>query len=620
MKHKIWKCVFAYFFALNIEVITIETVLASEVQDIWIEPEGVDGFEEVGYRSVLTHPPDKSQSLAHVLAKDSSIVISSVGGDGKNLSLFFRGLGGSHILVLVNGLPLYDASHPSSSFDWSNEDTQDVLYVEVFTGPKSLTFGPNAMAGVVNIVTVDPLSVFSETKKFSLQVKNYGSVGGAWQNPILFSNWSSLLNLRVRKSDGPSVSDGGVEEDSYKNLTGSWRGLSQWTNDRGEKENIFIYFKNINQENDLDKNGGSLGDDPNYTETSRHQILQIHKSRDSSDARVHDQISLHYSQSARSNLNEIDEHSAQSLSAELKSESIGLKWSSAVKTSNVSSYEYGVHGIYDQAKSFYYLDGTDYSFADKSKLYMGTYYFWQNSFVKVSVRLGKFDQSEPQLDGQWSLFKRNNAYKIWITSGTASQTPSLYQLYDQQYGNSQLKPEKANFIETGVSYSQGSYMSQWMVYCYDVQDLISADSNFKASNIENSKILGTEWSQLLRYRFINIKLSWSYTDARKSSNQSLLLKRPFNKINMSTEYKFDEDEWVNYSIMYLGERQEYDDEINQIVTAPSWFEHSLLWNFRTKNNDQWSVSVSNILNHHHQYIPGYNTGGRQISLKWLTEY
>jgi outer membrane receptor protein involved in Fe transport len=61
-------------------------------------------------------------------------------------------------IMLVNGVPLDQKSHSGPTAELENWDMNDIAKVEVVRGPGSVTYGPGAVAGVINITTKDGAS------------------------------------------------------------------------------------------------------------------------------------------------------------------------------------------------------------------------------------------------------------------------------------------------------------------------------------------------------------------------------------------------------------------------------------------------------------------------------
>jgi len=95
-------------------------------------------------------------SIADVLKYVAGVHISSNGGPGQTTSLFMLGLPSKHILVMVNGAPVYDPTTPSGTTNFEWLDLSNIDRIEVIKGPQGALYGSDAIAGVINIITKKP--------------------------------------------------------------------------------------------------------------------------------------------------------------------------------------------------------------------------------------------------------------------------------------------------------------------------------------------------------------------------------------------------------------------------------------------------------------------------------
>lgn len=123
----------------------------------------------------------------------------STGGSG---GIKVRGIGGSpntDVLVLIDGLPQYAGlyGHPVAD----NYQTMMAERVEVIRGPASVFYGSNAMGGVINIVTHQPMR---DTVLTNLHVLggSYGTVDAGITNQVRRGRFSSAAGFNYSRTDG----------------------------------------------------------------------------------------------------------------------------------------------------------------------------------------------------------------------------------------------------------------------------------------------------------------------------------------------------------------------------------------------------------------------------------
>ena len=136
---------------------------------------------------------------------------------GPNVSKpFIRGLGYNRILTLFDGVR-------QEGQQWGDEhgievDQYGVDRIEVIKGPASLTYGSDALAGVVNLI---PTPAAAEGKKISNATIDYQSNNGLFGGSILYGSTHKGLELMARLSSKEATNyqnkiDGRVFNTAFK--------------------------------------------------------------------------------------------------------------------------------------------------------------------------------------------------------------------------------------------------------------------------------------------------------------------------------------------------------------------------------------------------------------------
>ena len=77
----------------------------------------------------------------------------SFGGVG---TIRIRGANSYQTLVLVDGVPVNDASSPAGGYNFAYLNTSNIQSIEILKGSQSTLWGSDAIGGVVNIYTKQP--------------------------------------------------------------------------------------------------------------------------------------------------------------------------------------------------------------------------------------------------------------------------------------------------------------------------------------------------------------------------------------------------------------------------------------------------------------------------------
>ncbi|WP_116126069.1 TonB-dependent receptor plug domain-containing protein [Lewinella sp. IMCC34183] len=107
----------------------------------------------------------RAPNLAQLLNEQAGIVVNGAYSNyGKDRSIFLRNGANQYTLILVDGQPLIDPSALGGAVDLRLLSLEGVERIEILRGARSLLYGSDAVAGVINLVTdrdapLDPFTV-----------------------------------------------------------------------------------------------------------------------------------------------------------------------------------------------------------------------------------------------------------------------------------------------------------------------------------------------------------------------------------------------------------------------------------------------------------------------------
>src|ERR1700722_16298616 len=134
--------------------------------------------------------------LGELLGEQAGIIVSgSLNDPGTNQSIFIRGAGSGRVLLLIDGIPVTDPTQTDNSFDINLIPVSMIERIEISKGAQSTLYGSDAIAGVINIITIKSDIKKPFNGKASFSGGNYGTYNG---NAQVFGKVANQLTYNVR--------------------------------------------------------------------------------------------------------------------------------------------------------------------------------------------------------------------------------------------------------------------------------------------------------------------------------------------------------------------------------------------------------------------------------------
>ncbi len=147
----------------------------------------------------------KAEDIPQLLRKFAGVEVTRGSITGSDVSIRgFNTRSSNRILVLLNGRQLSADSYGAMYWNHMPIQMNEIQQIEVVRGPNSSLFGFNAEAGVINIVTVDPLNM--DIDEVQARVGNYNRY-----------EVNGVTTQRLRDDMGIRLSAGYVESDGFEN-------------------------------------------------------------------------------------------------------------------------------------------------------------------------------------------------------------------------------------------------------------------------------------------------------------------------------------------------------------------------------------------------------------------
>ncbi|MCX6075330.1 MAG: TonB-dependent receptor [Campylobacterales bacterium] len=542
-------------------------------------------------------------TVAEALNSLSGISFTNNGGLGKTTSINLRGFDSNRVLVLIDGIRYNDITGLSGA-PFSDLMISDIEQIEVVKGAQSGVWGADATAGVINIITKGSkkgLHASSSAEAGSFNTKKYGAL-------VSYKDESYYVKIDSQKitTDGFSaqVPKGDdikkYEKDGYTNMTFNFKsGLNLDESNKVDLSHTII-DSYCEYDGYKDPNG-------NLYSTTKNSFSQINFNHVDS-------------------FNKINIYAKKSLFERNYPQGYTKAYSGDVQ-------EYGLKSNIPYADRSFIVIGTDYKiFEHKNELnekYSNKGIFLTNNnkfdgftggktILTESVRSDIYDTFDDKITGKLGVKHISEKIQGLVTSaniGTAYNVPTLYNLYDPMYGNSNLNPENTQSYDVTLGYDDFKIT----YFNSDVTDMIDYDfTTSKYNNIDGkSKLQGYE----LEYKTnitdaIAANANYTLLNA-KNSNNKILARKPQKSIKAGLDYYASEALHFGLNGEYVGKRFEKDDEKG--MQTGEYAVANFVANYDINKNFQTYLKVDNITDRYYQVVDGYATASRSgyIGMKAL---
>jgi iron complex outermembrane receptor protein len=469
-----------------------------------------------------------SHTVAEALTYVPGLRVST--GRKNQPQIQIHGLGQSRILVLIDGVPYYETRY--GFLDLNQIPVDNVAKIEVIKGAPSVLYGPNALIGVVNIITK------KGTKKVAAQATvetgpnytNRESLSHGWQVGML-NYW---LNYGHQQTDGWRMSDdfhsvignqspgihpvvlegGGLRNNSDYNQHSVWAKIgidpspgSEYfvnahyiTKEKGDPPSIFggshfTTFPAFSAIYDRITKYDNWGIDFSGQQKIFDQLTLTGK------AYYHDHVDDYtsYSDQFYSNILAVSRFKDYTVGGYVIGDYRPIEWD-AIRFS--FHYKGDSHQERDDESlpfaDYFSTTGSvglenEFNLIKNLSVVVGVSYDWFDvTKAKKNVIIGGvFDHQEPagapdlmdSIDPMiGATYTFPDATRIFGSIARKVRFPTLDQLYSSNSGNLNLKPERAINYTLGVSRSFSRYAHGELAWFYhDFSDFISRDAN----HIEN---------------------------------------------------------------------------------------------------------------------------------------
>lgn len=437
---------------------------------------------------------ERSQAvdLAALLAQESGLEFARSGARGAPTSLFMRGAPARQVLVLVDGVPLA-RQDATGQVGIEHMMLDQIDRIEVVRGNLSALYGAGAVGGVIQVFTRTSddahtradLQAQGGSRGFAqaaARVAGALDAAGATRWSIGLAAERDRGASAINPADRPAANP---DRDGYRNTNASLN-LSHAL---AEGHRLGLGLTQTSGRLDYD----SAFADPADLQRSR---TRISTAQLSSDNRLGEGWSSRLVLSGQSDRQRYDETGAFGYQARVATAVRGLAWLNALTLTPTLKATAGVDlqrqsvdaednfgGVYDRARSVRALHGAlDARHGEHE--------------VQLQLRHdhvgGVGSRASGCLGWAWQL---DSEWRVSASVANAFSAPPLGYLYDPNFGNPALRPEKAGSIELGAQWAEGPHRLRATPFASRVRDELDFDpAANRFDNIDRTRNQGLELS------------------------------------------------------------------------------------------------------------------------------
>jgi len=547
-----------------------------------------------------------SLTLVDLLSHQSDLSVINSGPIGSSSSLFLRGTDSSHVLVLIDGIVMNDPSNPNRQFDIGRLSLNNVEKVEILKGSQGLSYGSNAIGGVVVITTKKALkNTWSGENYFDYGTFNTLNAGANIQRKfdlLNFSFGSDFMNTR-----------GFSAANQTQNPNAEYDGDQRLTLDTKVSLNLYqhnsleLKLRYVHNRADLDKGGGAGNDDPNdrQKEEELYSKIAFTKNWNSGTAQT---LFIH-TRTTHYRLLEVlpDRQHPESSFNTTKGENntLAINHTNYFNEKLIQNINFDFQHEKDQSKHF-----------NQS---LSAFIYHQYEMPTVIINLGlRLDQNK--IFNEHLTHKLAAAYKLdhgitRISYSTGFRAPSINQLFDPNYGNRSLNPETSSSFEFSFdhSWSERLKMENSIFYTH-LNNRLSYDNSFKNINGGEAEILGLEHTTGVKLRNdLDEKLSFTLLKTRDLNRGVRLARRPNINIKNILTYEHHSRHLMSVEVSLTGKRLDVDNSGSNIEMK-SYCLTNINYRYLMNEKNEFYVSIKNLFDAQYEEIYGYGTGGKAITI------
>lgn len=577
---------------------------------------------------------NNGKTIAEILNTVSGTTIIGANNNlGTNLTASIRGSSAGNVLILLDGIPVYDPSALANYFDLNSIAIDMVERIEILKGGHSTLYGSDAVAGMINIITTK-----INSKAFLINTGiQAGSYNTLKQNLAVAGKLKELqydlqmsnINSTGFSSAHDSTGNKGFDNDGFHQQTINLR-LNQKFSTRlqANVSGMYSLYKT-----DLDES--AFIDDKDFISKNKNQ--QINTGLNYTTNKTNVRFNYQYNNTERNYLNDSISRGNPSFyfnkskyngSSHIAEIFANRKWA---KTELVLGFDYRNNNTNQE-----YLSVSSYG---PYKTFLGDTLAKANQVSAFTSFVFKSNKFSTEAGIRWNnhsvygnnftytfnpFYELNKKTKLFVNIYSAFKTPTLYQLFDPFSGNKKLNAENSNVFESGLHYTDSKFNTRLVGFYRNTKNAIQyviTNPVWFSGEYQNAKKqinYGLEYEATYTLSKWNLNFNYSLTKGEIKSNYDAsgnklkkdttyngLYRVPEHSINFSAGYQLSKFIYLNFQLRKVSERLE-----PVYAAAPKklnpYYTININGDYKISKKLNFFIALNNLTDQKYFDILGYN--------------
>lgn len=550
------------------------------------------------YRKVITQDEIKKSSaknMVQLLVEEAGITMTNSAFAPS--SIYMRGGDAGHILFLIDGFAIYDAISDKRTFNLNSVNLASVKKIEVIKGSQAALYGGQALSGVIKIETIN----FDHTdNKLKARFD-----GGNKKTENVFLNWLDTSNsesipqlsayYQSRENDSP------IKYSNYTYPEQQIAGDAAWLKKTEDSGTILLRARIFDEERDILGRDftNHVSDAENFIADSQHNLIGI--SWIGRENKHQPKVSLSYVDSVRSYYVQAGGINPFDFDQKFEGNLVNVRVEQPLISEDAMKSDIGVSWAQENGK-ITNIHGQNPANDGRVDRFQQNLYsaFWRgllNIDNKWSFEGGIRWEKIP--DSDFVSFQLGSTYETWrFEFAQGVKTPTLFNYYDFQYGNPDLKTEVADTVtlEKSIVIDNETNLSLAGFYSRhkNLIDSATTPGGIKFVNFD-AEISGVEVRAHKKFADVNnFDINATYQNPRDLEHDRRLIRRPYFTYSATLGRQWSDRLQTSLRYYYNGNRFDYGTSGTTFSDLKPYELVSLAASYNQSDNLNWYLKIQNI--------------------------